>query len=82
MGRSQRRNGERAAVPLASGHPLRADGLAQNWDRGVTAAAVVGLAWSECGSPAQVFPGPALGDDPQQGLAYHIYCAPGTPKCH
>lgn len=24
-----------------------------------------------------VFPEPALGNDPQQGLAYHIYCAPG-----
>ena len=25
----------------------------------------------------KVFPAPALGDDPQQALAYHIYCAPG-----
>lgn len=31
--------------------------------------------WPKIGT--EVFPGPALGDDPQQGLAYHIYCAPG-----
>ncbi|CAE7153494.1 unnamed protein product [Symbiodinium pilosum] len=31
--------------------------------------------WPKIGAP--VFPGPALGDDSQQGLAYHIYCAPG-----
>ncbi|CAJ1339558.1 unnamed protein product, partial [Effrenium voratum] len=34
--------------------------------------------WPKLG--AEVFPAPALGADPQQALAYHIYCAPGDGK--